>query len=77
MLEELSLLLEELWLEILEDETELVLDRLLELAEFVGGEFLLPPPSPPPPPQAVVVRVLIISAAVNKMRCINHLQFSL
>lgn len=75
MLEELSLLLEELWLEILEDETELVLDRLLELAEFVGGEFLLPPP--PPPPQAVVVRVLIISAAVNKMRCINHLQFSL
>lgn len=73
MLEELSLLLEELWLEILEDETELVLDRLLELAEFVGGEFLLPPP----PPQAVVVRVLIISAAVNKMRCINHLQFSL
>ena len=75
MLEELSLLLEELWLEILEDETELVLDRLLELAEFVGGEFLLPPP--PPPPQAVVVRVLIISAAVNKMRFINHLQFSL
>lgn len=73
MLEELSLLLEELWLEILEDETELALDRLLELAEFVGGEFLLPPP----PPQAVVVRVLIISAAVNKMRCINHLQFSL
>lgn len=73
MLEELSLLLEELWLEMLEDETELVLDRLLELAEFVGGEFLLPPP----PPQAVVVRVLIISAAVNKMRCINHLQFSL